>query len=122
MAAFLIAAVLSAPPPQYFARVDVIVINRVRSQTTSWDAWGRPLCKPTETWWISFWEIGWFEWSDRGWWSMTSVRSISKSSCGGWVVESNDDINIVADELILIDSPYDWEMRNRVNYRPIRKP
>ena len=119
-----------AEPAQvaYFVKVDVIVINRVRSQTTEYDAWGRPIHKPTETWWVSFWDhvrvsvlpvprmkIA------RGWWSMSNVRNIARCT-DGWIVESNDDMNVIAAKLIVIDSPFDWEMKNRGIYMPIRKP
>lgn len=119
-----------AEPSQaaYFVKVDLIVINRVRSQTTEYDAWGRPIHKPTEIWWVSFWDhvrvsvlpipgrkI------DRGWWNMSNVRTIAPCT-DGWLIESNDGMNVVAPKLLVIDSPFDWEMRNRGIYVPIRKP
>ncbi|MFQ5734754.1 MAG: hypothetical protein ACE5KM_22700 [Planctomycetaceae bacterium] len=119
-----------AEPPQaaYFTKVDVIIINRVRSQTTEYDAWGRPIYKPTEVWWVSFWDkvrvsvlpVPGMK-IDRGWWSMGNVRNIAPCT-DGWLVESNDGMNVIAPELLVIDSPYDWEMRNRGIYLPIRKP
>ncbi len=38
------------------------------------------------------------------------------------MVENRNGINVIARELTVIDSPFDWEMRNRRIYIPIRKP
>lgn len=120
------------PPAQmqaaYFVKVDRIVINRVRSFTTEYDAWGRPTYKSTEVWWISFWDdpravllpIPGLE-IDRGWWAMDTVVNISRCT-EGWIAENQNGINVIAKQLIVIDSSFDWEMRNRRIYRPIKKP
>ena len=120
------------PAPAYFVKVDLIVVNRVRSHTTNYDAWGRPCTRCTEQWWVSFWEVKWspkipgllsvpIDIIDRGWW--TCSQCVGFFPCTeGWLVESKDRINVTAPDMVLIDSPYDWEMRNRRNYRPIKKP
>ena len=112
----------------YFVKVDRIIINRVRSFTTDYDAWGRPIHKPTEVWWVSFWDdvrvsvlpVPKIQ-IDRGWWAMDTVQNISRCT-GGWLVENRNGINVIAKELTVIDSPFDWEARNRGIYLPIRKP
>lgn len=38
------------------------------------------------------------------------------------MIESNDGLNVIGRELIVIDSPFDWEMKHRGIYCPIRKP
>lgn len=118
------------PPKQsvYFVKVDFVVINRVRSYSVEYDAWDRPTIVPHETVWVSFWDrlaltviptpglrVG------RGWWTMSQVRSITQAT-EGWIVESKDNINVITPEIRLIDSTFDWEMRNRYIFRPIRKP
>lgn len=112
----------------YFVKVDRIVINRVRSFTTDYDDWGRPIHKPTEVWWVSFWDdvrvsvlpVPKMQ-IDRGWWAMDTVLNISRCT-EGWMVENRNGLNVIARELTVIDSPFDWEMRNRHIYIPIRKP
>jgi len=114
--------------PAYFVNVDVIVVNRVRSFNVEFDAWGRPRYKPNEVWWVSFWDelqvtllpipnlrI------DRGWWPMSKVLNITHTT-DGWLFESTDGVNVIAPVLLYVDSPFDWEMRNRRIYIPIRKP
>lgn len=116
----------------YFVTVDLIVVNRVRSHSTSYDAWGRPSTTSSEQWWVSFWELLWtptipgqfsvpLALIDRGWWTCAQCRHVCPCS-DGWLVESKDGINVVAPHLWIVDSPYDWEMRNRRIYCPIRKP
>lgn len=127
------AAPPQAPPtPAYFAKVDLIVVNRVRSHSTNYDAWGRPCTRCSEQWWVSFWEVSWspripgihsvpIELIDRGWW--TCSQCVGFYPCtDGWMVESKDGINVSAAQMIVIDSPFDWEMRHRRTYRPIKKP
>jgi hypothetical protein len=58
---------------------------------------------------------------DRGWWTCAQCRDICPCT-DGWLVESKDGINVVAPNMLMVDSPYDWEMRNRRIYCPIRKP
>lgn len=120
---------MSPPATAWFVEVDLIVVNRVRSYATSYDAWGRPRIIVSERWWVSFWDdlppvvviptpglrI------DRGYWLMDQVVHISRAS-GGWIVESKGGINVIAARFWFIDSHYDWEMRNRRIFRPIRKP
>lgn len=119
-------------PTAYFAKVDVIVVNRVRSHSTSYDDWGRPTHKYSEQWWVSFWECAWvptvpaigavpFAWIDRGWWSCSQCRAIVPCS-GGWLVESKDGMNVIAPALWVVDSPFDWEVRMRRIYRPLCRP
>lgn len=133
----LLLAVLpvEAPKPAataYYAQVDLIVINRVRSHTTSYDEWGRPRHRFSEQWWVSFWDILWVPaaplggvlpagWIDRGWWSSSNCVGISPCS-DGWVVESKNGLNVVAKKLWVIDSPFDWEVKHRKLYRPLKKP
>lgn len=116
------------PPAHFFAAVDLIVVNRVREFTTTYDAWGRPSHRAKETWWISFWQkprgvviAAHLPLIDRGWWTMSQVRRLT-SCTGGWLAESKDGLNVIAKSCIFIDSPYDWEMKNRRMYLPIKKP
>jgi hypothetical protein len=132
LAAAVPAAADASSSSAFYVKVDLIVVNRVRSHSTSYDAWGRPSTTSTEQWWVSFWELLWspaipghvsvpLGWIDRGWWTYTQCRDFSPCS-EGWLVESKDGINVVAPHLSIVDSPYDWEMRNRRIYCPIRKP
>ncbi len=116
----------------FFVDVDVIIVNRVRTHSTSYDDWGRPHIKCSEQWWVSFWEILWMPaipghaampiaWIDRGWWTCSHCEGVFPCT-EGWMVESKDGINVTAPQLLVIDSPYDWEMKNRKIYRPITKP
>lgn len=133
---FLLAVLpVEAPKPAataYFAKVDVIVVNRVRSHTTSYDEWGRPTHKYTQQWWVSFWQKRWapaipmagpvpIGWIDRGWWSCSNCKGFYPCS-DGWMVESKDGMNVIAAELLVIDSPFDWEVKHRCVYQPIKKP
>ena len=131
-ALLLVLAPIAAEPPKqqpvYFVKVDIVVINRVRTYSVEYDPWGRPTYVPHETVWVSFWDHlrltvlpapGLL--IDRGWWTMSQVRSITRSM-DGWILESKDNINVITPEIRLIDSPFDWEMRNRRIFRPIRKP
>ena len=52
---------------------------------------------------------------------MRQVRCITRCS-DGWVIESKDNGNVITSAIRVIDSDYDWEMRNRFLYYPIRKP
>ena len=132
MLAALPVQVETAPSPVYFVKVDLIIVNRVRSHSTSYDAWGRPSITSSEQWWVSFWEILWtpqipgqlpipLGLIDRGWWTYSQCRQIVPSS-DGWLLESKDGINVLAPNVWFVDSPYDWEMRHRRIYCPIRKP
>lgn len=40
----------------------------------------------------------------------------------GWAATNEDGLTVFADELLIIDSPYDWEVRNRLLSDPVRKP
>lgn len=117
---------------EYFVEVDVIVINRVRTHSTSYDDWGRPRIKCSEQWWVSFWEVLWspklpgypampMAWIDRGWWTCSHCEGYFPCT-EGWMARSKDGINVSARHLWIVDSPYDWEMKNRQVYRPIAKP
>lgn len=133
----LLIAVLpvEAPKPAvtaHFAKVDVIIVNRVRSHSISYDEWGRPKRAFSEQWWVSFWEVVWapnlhgpgavpVSWIDRGWWACSNCRGFFPCT-DGWLVESKDGVNVVAPELLVVDSPYDWEVKHRKVYKPIRKP
>ncbi len=116
----------------YFVKVDLIVVNRVRSHSTNYDPWGRPCTRCSEQWWVSFWDVQWspaipgfvsmpIGLIDRGWWTCSQCVGFFPST-DGWLVEAKDGINVSAPHMILIDSPFDWEMRNRRVYRPIKKP
>lgn len=116
----------------YFAKVDLIIVNRVRSHTTSYDEWGRPTHKYTSQWWVSFWKKRWAPampfagpvptgWIDRGWWSCSNCKGFYPCS-DGWMVESKDGMNVIASDLLIIDSPFDWEVKHRCIYQPIKKP
>jgi len=126
---------VQAPKPAgtaHFAKVDVIIVNRVRNHSTSYDEWGRPSHKFSEQWWVSFWDVLWVPavpaagalpagWVDRGWWPCSNCRGMYPCS-DGWMVESKDGLNVVAGKLWIIDSPFDWEVKHRKLYRPIKKP
>ena len=115
------------PPQQvYFVKVDRIVINRHRHYRVKFDAWDRPQISCYEYWWVSFWDKKWipipfmsvFIWQDRGYFGECNIRSISQCT-DGWMIESVDGVNVISENLIFVDSPYDWEMRKRVLYNPI---
>lgn len=126
---------VQAPKPAataYLANVDLIVVNRVRSHSTSYDEWGRAKRAFSEQWWVSFWEYVWVPMPngvgavpaaciDRGWWSCSNCRGFYRCS-DGWMVESKDDLNVVGADLIVVDSPFDWEVKHRKVYKPISKP
>ena len=114
--------------PSSVVMVELVIINFVRTTTETEDVWGRPRYTPNLTIWVSFWDYCTVPWipSDRcliarGWWIMSQVRSITCCS-DGWIFESKDNVNIITPEIRLIDSDYDFEMRNRIIYQPIRKP
>jgi hypothetical protein len=127
----LLLAPMAAEQPQqpaYYVKVDFVVINRVRTFNVEYDNWGRPRFVPQETVWISFWDrlrvtvlpvpqaiVA------RGWWTMSNLRSMTRCT-EGWLLESNDNINVIAPEVRIINSSFDWEMRHRRIFRPIRRP
>jgi len=122
----------TAKATAYFVDVDLIIINRVRGHSTSYDDWGRPHMKTSEQWWVSFWQYKWLPvypggvrvpiaLIDRGWWSCSQIKAIELCS-DGYLVESKDGMNVIAPNLSIVDSPYDWEMRHRRIYKPIRRP
>ena len=112
--------------PAYYVTVDFVVINHVKTYSVEFDAWDRPRIKPHETVWVSFWDrlhatfipVGLVA---RGWASMSQVRNITRCS-DGWMISLKNNVNVITPEIRVIESPYDWEMRNRRIYRPIRKP
>lgn len=119
--------------PAWFARVDLILVNRVRSVTIEYDAWGRPVYRTSEVCWVSFWRRpyapcpgGWWPvckraWIDCGWWNWNRVRLLAPCS-DGWVIENDDALNVVAPDLLVIDSGFDYELRHRGAYRPLKTP
>ena len=104
------------------ARADFIVINRVRSVSITHDEYGREHRSYSEQWWAS-----WYEWMpiyppaglliNRGWNSFEASRLAPCSE--GWAYRSPG-VVIVATELLYIDSPYDFEVRNRKIYLPFQ--
>lgn len=139
MSAAVLAILLAAPcaarkpaPTAEFVKVDLIVINRVRSHhvETEFDYRWRAVERHvyTETWWISFWDKPFAAllplpgaWIDRGWWQADALQNISRGP-DGWILESKDGLNVIGRELWIIDSPFDWEVRMRRVYQPIRRP
>ena len=131
----LAALPVQAPKPAataYYAKVDVILVNRVRSHSTSYDEWGRQKRTFSEQWWVSFWQVQWIPSPtgigsipavciDRGWWSCSNCKGFYPCT-DGWLVESKDGLNVVAPNLFIVDSPFDWEVKHRKVYKPIRKP
>lgn len=117
-----------AEQPEYFVDVDYVVINRVRTYQVTLDDWGRPTWTANETVWLSFWDRlpvavlpapGVI--MARGWWTSSNLLEISPCT-EGWVFRSKDGINVIASELRFVNSPFDWEMRHRRIFRPIRRP
>lgn len=113
---------------QQFVRVDFVVINRVRTFDTEYDGWGRPRVVPRESVWISFWDHlrvtvlpGPGPLVARGWWTASNLRNMVPCT-DGWLLESNDGVNVVTSEIRFINSPFDWELRHRRIFRPIQKP
>lgn len=122
----LIRAPAPAPEPDgsRLVIVDRIVINRVRSVSWAFDAWGRPVSTPSEIWWVSYWErcravVLPVPMIDRGWAAMSQVVLITPSTAG-WCVELKNGLCVSARELVVIDSPFDWEMKHRVVYWPLK--
>lgn len=117
--------------PVVFVQVDAVVINRVRSYSESTDAWGRTQITTHEQTWVSFWSDfqlptflggGRIPFAiDHGWWTMSQVKNIAPAT-DGWMIESQDGINVTAGKLLLIESDFDWELRNRRVYRPMQMP
>lgn len=126
--------ILAAAPPAaavqpqhtiYIVKVDFVVVNTVRRTSTVYDAWGRPRYTASSTIWISFYDrlptfipVGWI---NRGWWAANQLRSCVPCT-EGWAFESKNNMLIIAQQIVFIDSTYDWEMRNRYIYLPIRIP
>lgn len=119
--------------PAWFVKVDLCVINHVRSFNTEWDQWDRPRFKPSSTTWVSFWSICWtpplpylaasvpVALVNHGWRTTNQTRNIVPCE-DGWIIENKDGINVIARDVWVVASPYDWEMRNRRLYCPLRKP
>lgn len=123
-----------------FVKVDFIVINRHRQvrewEETNWEH--QPVVRRefTENWWVSFWDVlvvdvprfgpVFYELVDRGWWRFDQIELISPCSDGFMVQAKSADgkpgLTVLAGEVHLIDSPFDWEVRNRRIYDPIRRP
>lgn len=108
--------------PERMARCDLLVINRVRHVSISYDERGREHRNYSETVWASFWE--WLPLYppaglliDRGWHLFDASR-LSRCS-EGWAYRSPG-VVIVATELRLISSDHDWEVRHREIYLPFR--
>lgn len=116
-------------------RVDIIVINRHR-QVREWDElnWRNYVVRKrefTETWWVSFWDVKvvslppfgpiFVDLVDRGWWPMGDVRSVAPCT-EGFSVEKKGraGLVVIGTELRVIDSPFDWEVKHRRFYRPIK--
>jgi len=141
--AILFLAPCEAPQPLqggYYVKVDVIVINRQR-RIREWEEenWRHELVAKrefSETWWVSFWDVLvvsvpplgplYVDFIDRGWWSADKVESLAPCS-DGFVIERKPEkgelgLSVIGTELHIIDSPYDWEMRNRRIYQPIQAP
>lgn len=117
-------------PTMMFVFVDRIVINRVRNHHTvlDFDVRWRTVERHvwTTTWWISFWDRPAFEallpapgaWIDRGWWRGDRLARICHGP-DGWIVEARDGPAVAAQALLIVDSPYDWEVRHRRIWRPL---
>ena len=86
----------------------------------------------TETWWVSFWDVVvvnippfgpvFVDLVDRGWWPMGDVRTLAPCS-DGFAIEKKgrSGLTVIGTELWVIDSPFDWEVKHRRIYRPIRE-
>jgi hypothetical protein len=129
LVAWQAAAVKPSGHSGLFVNVDFVVLNYARSYTEERDAWGRPHRTPTLTIWVSYWDcltvpLGWTGASvpvaliARGWDAESGVRSIVPCS-EGWLIAS-EKANVIASDLSVVCSPYDWELRNRWLYWPIR--
>ena len=132
---------VSAPKPlptERMARVDVIVINRHRMRRVveyeDWRGQTKTRIEYSEAWWVSFWEFRIVRIPgvaavvcltvDRGWWSVSSIGTVSRCS-GGWCVTRRQGphcsgLSVIGRELWTVDSPFDFEVENRWIYRPIR--
>ena len=100
-----------------FIAVDIAVINHIRHRSTHFDPWGKPIITVSKTVWVSFFDrcyatvipvglVG------RGWVMMSRVVLISRADCG-WLFETKNGIIVLVQEIRIIDSNHDWEMKNR---------
>lgn len=139
--AILFLAPREAPRPAVVVpvvRVDIIVVNRHR-QVREWDErnWRHDLIRKrefTETWWVSFWDLMVVsvppfgpvavDLIDRGWWPANEIEVVAPAHHGFAVVKKGSEkkpgLTVIGSELWIIDSPFDWEVRNRRLYRPMR--
>lgn len=110
--------------------VDLIVVNRVRRVLVTRDARGRLVQVPSEVWYVSFYDflrvpaipgllVNPVVMVHRGWRNCFGLGCAQRCS-GGWVIDTNDGFTVVGTKLFFIDSPYDWELRHRAIYLPIR--
>ena len=125
-------AAMIAEPRSLIAEFDFAIINHVRTYTVEFDRWGRPTWTPHLTAWVSFYDFVTLPrglivpsvpvaWINRGWWTVSQTRSILPCS-DGWLLDSTDRVTVVATAVYLVESDYDWEMRHRKWFDPIRKP
>lgn len=72
--------------------------------------------------WFSWWRyraVGYVVYLEGcGWKPECDFRSLAPAS-DGWAAEFTV-LTVFARELWVIDSPYDWEVENRVLYRPLK--
>lgn len=129
---------LRPAPSLVLVEVDRIVVNRHR-QVRTWQQpnWRHQLVLKrefTDNWWVSFWDVVlvqagpvfFVQLVDRGWWRANQVEAFSPTD-KGWAVfaksvDGKPGLVIEARELVIVDSPYDWEAKNRQVYNPIIRP
>ena len=133
---------VSAPRPAstvLAVQVDLIVINRHR-QVRKWEELDHRLRvvkkrKFTETWWVSFWDaivvpspaggILFADIVDRGWWPGGDTLFLQRCSTGFCIGQKSarpgaPRLVVFARSLCVVDSPFDYEVKNRRFYQPIQ--
>lgn len=120
------------------ARVDLIVVNRhrvVQEREEEARVGGFITIRQySEFWWVSFWEwrVVWIHrtplvlFVSRGWCAMSDIRDVTPCT-NGFAFERNSRVagnrfTVIAPELRIIDSPFDWEMRHRTLFVPFSFP
>ena len=118
--------------PSYFARVDFVVINHVRTFHVTYDRWDRPCTTASITTWVSYYDWKWSTplpgfhgvcvpvgWVNRGFVTIGNARMLRCTD--GWLVETPE-YTVITPVLLVVDSDYDFELRWRRIFRPIRRP